>query len=169
MFTWSVFSFFRQWTAKRKELPPRRCKILKKTKKRKKRCARAKPWLQRREQFGAHDTLLRELRSEDESEYKIFLRMSPAAFDELLDMVEGDITKENTVMRAAVPAKIKLAATLRFLATGSTYADLQYTFRIHKSTPLCNNTWSLWRYLRTPKRRIFEGKFISYKYFNIPY
>ena len=60
--------------------------------------------------------------------------MSQAAFDELLDMVEGDITKENTVMRAAVPAKIKLAATLRFLATGSTYADLQYTFRIHKST-----------------------------------
>ena len=41
-------------------------------------------------------------------------------------------------MRAAVPAKIKLAATLRFHAMGSTYADLQgdlqYTFRIHKST-----------------------------------
>ena len=93
-----------------------------------------KPWLQRREQFGAYDTLLRELRSEDESEYKTFLRMSPAAFGELLDMVEGEITKGNTVMRAAVPAKIKLAATLRFLATGSTYADLQYTFRVHKST-----------------------------------
>ena len=64
-----------------------------------------KPWLQRREQFGAYDTLLRELRSEDKSEYKTFLRMSPAAFDELLDMVEGDITKENMVMRTAVPAK----------------------------------------------------------------
>ena len=111
-----------------------RCNILKRRRKRKKRYAWVKPWLQRREQFGAYDTLLRELRSEDESEYRTFLRMSPAAFDEVLDMLEGDITKENTVMRAAVPAKIKLAATLRFLATGSTCADLQYTFRVHKST-----------------------------------
>ena len=141
---------------------------LKQNKKRKKRCAWVKPWLQRREQFGAYDTLLRELRSEDESEYKTFLRMSPAAFDELLDMVEGDITKENTVMRASVPAKIELAATLRFLATGSTYADLQYTFRIHKSTlsaiipEVCDAI-----YARLKGEYFKVSLFLTY--FNIPY
>ena len=59
--------------------------------------------------------------------------MSPGAFDELLNFIEG-YRDTDTVMRAVVPAKVKLAATLRCLATGATYADLQYTFRIHKRT-----------------------------------
>ena len=60
--------------------------------------------------------------------------MSPEAFDEVLNLNECDITKQDTVMRDAVPAKVRLAATPRCLTTGATYADLQYTFRIHKST-----------------------------------
>ena len=60
------------------------------TKKRKKRCAWRKPWLQRREKFGVYDTLIQELRSEDELEYKMVSAnessMSPEAFDELLNL-----------------------------------------------------------------------------------
>ena len=42
--------------------------------------------------------------------------------------------KQDTVLREAIPASMKLAATIRFLSTGSNYADLQHLFRIHKST-----------------------------------
>lgn len=41
--------------------------------------------------------------------------------------------KTRTNMRQRIPAKVKLAATLKFLSTGSSYADLQYHFGIHDS------------------------------------
>ena len=49
-----------------------------------------------------------------------------------LSLIENE-TKQDKVMRDAVPAKVKLAATIRYLAMGVTYSDLQYAFRIHKS------------------------------------
>ena len=102
--------------------------------KHKKRSAWVKPWLQKRTQFGIYDTLLQELRLQEEEDYKKFLRMSTDTFDELLQLISNDIQKQDTVMRASIPPKIKLAATIRFLSTGANYADLQYQFRIHKST-----------------------------------
>ena len=59
--------------------------------------------------------------------------MTPNNFNELLKLIETDIEKQNTHLRDAIPAKIKLAATLRFLATRSNYTDLQHLFRVHKS------------------------------------
>ena len=76
-----------------------------KNKKRKKRMVWVKPWLQRRSYLGCFDTLLKELRSEDKAEYKCFLRMTPQIFDELLELVEEAITKENARFRDAIPAK----------------------------------------------------------------
>ena len=67
---------------------------IKNKKKRKKRIVWVKPWLQRRSCLGCFDTLLKKLRSEDEAEYKHFLRMTPQISDELLELVEEDITKE---------------------------------------------------------------------------
>ena len=84
--------------------------------------------------MGCFDTPLKELRSEDEAEYKRFLRMTPQTFDELLELVEEDITKENTRFRDANPASRKLAITIKFLATGMSYSELAYQFRVHKST-----------------------------------
>ena len=43
---------------------------IKNKKKKKKRIVWVKPWLQRRSYLGYFDTLLKELRSEDEAEYK---------------------------------------------------------------------------------------------------
>ena len=73
----------------------------------------------RRNKLGVDNTLLQEFRLEDEDEYKRFLRMTPDNFNELLKLIETDIQKQNTYLRDAIPAKIKLAVTLRFLATGS--------------------------------------------------
>ena len=61
-------------------------KILRK--KTKQRTARVKPWLNRRNELGVYNTLLRELRMEDESEYKKFPRMTPENFDDLLNLIE---------------------------------------------------------------------------------
>ena len=106
---------------------------IKNKKKRKKQIVWVKPWLQRRSCLGCFDTLLKELRSEDEAEYKRFLRVTTQIFDKLLELVE-DITKENTRFSDAIPASIKLAITIKFLATGMFYSELAYQFRVHKST-----------------------------------
>ena len=107
--------------------------IIKYQKKRKSRSHWVKPWLSKRSSFGVYDTLLQELRSEDEGEYKKFLHMSPDVFDELLNLIEEDITRQNTHLRESIPARVKPAATIRFLATGENYSDLQYQFRVHQS------------------------------------
>jgi len=44
------------------------------------------------------------------------------------------ITKKTTLMRVPIPAELKLAITLRFLATGESYESLMYQFRVHSST-----------------------------------
>ena len=54
--------------------------ISKRKKTRKKRLHRTawvKPWLSRRSELGVYNTLLQELRLEEEFEYKKFLRMVP--------------------------------------------------------------------------------------------
>lgn len=92
-----------------------------KKKKKRKRVNRSiwvKPWLRRRNNLGLGNTLLQEFRLEDGDEYKKFLRMSSDNFDELLYLILPDIQKTDTSFREAIPAKIKLAVTLRFLSTG---------------------------------------------------
>lgn len=37
-------------------------------------------------------------------------------------------------MRTALPAKLKLELTLRYLATGDSYKTLQYMYRVEKSS-----------------------------------
>ena len=72
---------------------------------------------------------MHELRSEEIEEYTRLLRMPPNLFDELLQLIE-DIQKQTTQLREPIPAKVKLAATLKFLTSGINYADLQYLFRV---------------------------------------
>lgn len=113
------------------------CVLAKRSKRRKrKRSVWVKPWLTRRNVFGFYDTLMQELRQENIEEYIKFLKMPPMFFDEILQLIEEDIKKQNTILREPIPAKVKLAATLKFLSSGMNYVELQYLFRVHKST-LC--------------------------------
>lgn len=54
-----------------------------------------KKWLRKQKTFGVYDSLLREFRLESKADYFNFLRMSPNVFNHLLDLVKGDITKED--------------------------------------------------------------------------
>ena len=55
---------------------------------------------------------------EDRGQYRNILRMTPENLEELLTLIGPSITKMDTQMRAAIPAKEKLTLTLIFLASG---------------------------------------------------
>ena len=63
-------------------------------KKREQRTVWVKPWLNRRNELSVYNTLLRELRKEDEDEYKKFLRITPEDFDDLVNLIKCDIKKK---------------------------------------------------------------------------
>ncbi|CAG2193587.1 unnamed protein product [Mytilus edulis] len=95
-----------------------------------------RPWLatDRRLEFGHYDQLINELRIEDEPFFFNFLRMPPVMFDELLNRVGPRIKKTDTLFRRALSPGLKLAITLRHLATGDKYLTLQYDFRVARNS-----------------------------------
>lgn len=76
------------------------------------------------------DQLLADLVREPSGEFDNFCRMSSGDFELLLQMIAPTISKENTTFREAIPAKIRLAVTLRYLATGDTFKSLNFLFKI---------------------------------------
>jgi len=58
--------------------------------------------------------------------------MSRSNFYSILRIIEPEIVKQNTRFREAVPAKIRLLITLRYLATGDSFSSLMYLFKVSK-------------------------------------
>ncbi|GFW63178.1 putative nuclease HARBI1 [Trichonephila clavipes] len=102
--------------------------------KRKERKVWVKPWVGRRTEYGASHTLLKELKNEDHTAYRNMLRITGEQFDELLEMVRGKLSKQDTTMRMAIPVTTKLEITLRYLATGDSFKSLEYLFRVPETT-----------------------------------
>lgn len=71
-----------------------------------------------------------DLLKEPSGMFENFCRMSLQDFEYLLRQIEPIISKRNTSFRNSVPAKIRLAITLRFLATGDSYKSLYYLFKV---------------------------------------
>jgi hypothetical protein len=61
-----------------------------------------------------------------------FCRMSRDDFDILLSKIESMIKKQ-TRLRIPIPPKVRLAITLRYLATGDSYRSLHYLFKVSAS------------------------------------
>ena len=97
-----------------------------------------KPWLQRRVILRQYDTLIAELMRESRGDFKAYLRMQPEMFHEILVRVAPRVTKSKE-RRPALDPGFKLAITLRFLATGSSFHSLAFDFRV------AHNTISLFR------------------------
>lgn len=91
-------------------------------------------WIARRHNFGLYDQLMTELRNEDQASFKNFMRMPPEMFDELLERVSPRITKQHTPFREPLPPGMKLAITLRHLASGNKYASLKFGWRVPHNT-----------------------------------
>ena len=80
-----------------------------------------KSWLKRRKNLGFYGTLLAELRLQDQCDCKNYLQMIFEIFEEILEMVIDDITKENIKMKDPTPPRLPLAATMDYLSTGESY------------------------------------------------
>ncbi|KAJ8915446.1 hypothetical protein NQ315_003208 [Exocentrus adspersus] len=71
-----------------------------------------------------------ELLKEPSGEFMNFCRMSFTDFEFLLNKISPMISRKDTQMRDAIPAKVRLAITLRFLATGDSYRSLHFLFKV---------------------------------------
>ncbi|KAI4463257.1 madf domain transcription factor [Holotrichia oblita] len=68
-------------------------------------------WVKNRERHGLCVNLLREIRSDDSSAYKNFIRMSSKDFDTLFHKVTPIIAKQDTLMRKSISAAERLTTT----------------------------------------------------------
>lgn len=103
----------------------------------KKRMIWVRDWIARRDEYGASQTVIREIAVEDPLEFKKQLRMTVEKFEELLQLCLPLISKRNTTMRNCIPARTKLEATLLYLATGVNFSSLCLLFRLPISTISC--------------------------------
>ena len=95
----------------------------------KKRRICVKPWLK----LGLnYETLLAELRIEDEHNYNILLRMTFENFEEIFLLIKDEATKEKIKMRELIPPR--LAAIIGFLSTGKLYKSFVYEYYYFYST-----------------------------------
>ncbi|GBP15598.1 Protein ANTAGONIST OF LIKE HETEROCHROMATIN PROTEIN 1 [Eumeta japonica] len=127
-------------------------------KKKRKRKIWVRDWISRRQDLGASAQLLTEMRVEDAAGYKNHLRMLPHQFD-FYSQVESAIQKQDTHMRNAIPAKVKLEVTLTYLATGDSLHTLEALYRVGRSTisiflpEVCEAIYSALKdYIRIPSR-----------------
>ena len=91
--------------------------LLRQRRLRRERHVSRKVWVKRiftlREQKGAFQNLVKEMRATDREAHFKFLRMSPERFDHLLSLVSPLITKNDTNFRKSITPAERLAVTLR--------------------------------------------------------
>ncbi|XP_050676907.1 uncharacterized protein LOC126979766 [Leptidea sinapis] len=71
---------------------------------------------------------------EDESKFFTYFRMTTSTFDDLLKRLEKDLKKKDTNWRKSLCPEVKLAIFLRYAASGCTFQELHYVFRVGVST-----------------------------------
>ncbi|XP_069821244.1 uncharacterized protein [Dendropsophus ebraccatus] len=82
---------------------------------------------------GQFHARLTQLRQCPES-FRHYLRMSVSSYEQLLALVRDDLRRTDTAMRRAITPEERLVVTLRYLATGSSFASLHYEFLMGTST-----------------------------------
>ena len=100
-------------------------------KEKKKKRLWVRPWVGRRRTDVA---IYRELEIEDKEKFYNSFRLYPDQFEHLLKRLEPFISKKDTHMRTAIPARLRLQVTLRYLTSGANYSVIEELFRIPKST-----------------------------------
>jgi len=95
-----------------------------------------KPWVARRPLLGTYDNLIQELIRESRGDFKSFMRMEVDMFQEMLARVGPRVAKQ-IVARQPLSPGLKIAVTLRYMATGESTRSLAFQFRLgHNSISL---------------------------------
>ncbi|XP_066455030.1 uncharacterized protein [Eleutherodactylus coqui] len=100
---------------------------------RKKRRYWVHPLVSQRYEKGHFQALYTDLRTHPEK-FASFTRMSVEAFDKLLEQLRSGLSFQNTNMRKSISPEERLLITLRFLATGNSFASLHFEFLLGQST-----------------------------------
>ncbi|XP_031759139.1 harbinger transposase derived 1-like isoform X1 [Xenopus tropicalis] len=122
----------------------------------KKRRQWVQPMCYQRFSKGQFHLLYGKLRKNPEK-FFAYIRMSISTFDELLKLVHPHLHRMDTNMRQAISPAERLVVTLRFLATGSTFAALHYQFLIGRATigmivrETCKTIWNVTKDLVMPE------------------
>ena len=72
--------------------------------------------------------------AEEQRACKNFLRMPPKMYDELIQRVGPRITKQGTWYREPLGPGLKIAITLRHIASGTKYAAMKFGWRVPHNT-----------------------------------
>ncbi|XP_050308271.1 uncharacterized protein LOC126744759 [Anthonomus grandis grandis] len=97
--------------------------------------------------------------------------MNFECFDEIINLIKDDITKQETTFREPIGATERLAVTLRFLATGDSYKTIGHSFRLGFSTvaiiveEVCTVIWSKLQpiYMPEPTQELWEKSVLGYE------
>ena len=92
------------------------------------------PYLRRRVERGYYNTIMKELSTESPLLYRNFTRINEALFDEIVLRLTPHIRRKMTYWRRPIEPGLRVAITLRYLATGETYRSLAYQFRVAPNT-----------------------------------
>ncbi|XP_066969148.1 uncharacterized protein [Macrobrachium rosenbergii] len=103
-------------------------------KKRRQRRVWAWPYLQKRMEQGHHHNLMEELSTEAQDLYKNFTQIDRSLFNKIVEQVTPYIQKKVKFWRKPIEPGLRVAITLRFLATGDSYKSLQYSFWVAHNT-----------------------------------
>ena len=90
-----------------------------------------RPWRAKRALQGHYHHLLPELQAHDPDTYRYYLRVDRALFCDILQRIKPRI---DTNWRKALEPGLRLAITLRFMATGEAYKSLALNFRVGPNT-----------------------------------
>ncbi|KAF0742397.1 protein ANTAGONIST OF LIKE HETEROCHROMATIN PROTEIN 1-like [Aphis craccivora] len=71
-----------------------------------------------------------ELNFEPSGEFENLTHLNHTDLQYLLSKVSPIISKKDTHWRLAIPAKLRLAITLRYLATGDSFKSLHFLFKV---------------------------------------
>ena len=100
----------------------------------------ARAWIMERPLYGLYETLLGDLERYDQAAHRNFTRCAPELFHFLLNRITPRIRRiRNNYRPPSRPGSplepgLMLAVTLRFLASGNFYSDMQYGFRMPTSS-----------------------------------
>ncbi|XP_035206311.1 uncharacterized protein LOC118181308 [Stegodyphus dumicola] len=101
-------------------------------------CVPRREWVrsifQERDTYSAHAALFPSLRQKYPELFFNYTRMTGEQYDHLLHLLQDKLQKQETRFRKSISASERLAICLRFLASGTNYTDLAYTFRVSKSS-----------------------------------